>query len=504
MINEHFAVRVNGVSKIYRLWGSPQDRLIYSLKRVLTSLLPSWLRKEDGPPQGYHEFHALNDVSFEIKKGESWGFIGVNGSGKSTLLKIISGNLRPSVGTVEVDGKVAILDYGSGFNGEFSGRENVYIKGTLLGLSKKQLDERFKSIEEFADIGEFIDQPVKTYSSGMGARLGFAIMAHVDAEILITDEALSVGDAFFVQKCMRHIRTFLKRGTFLFVSHAVNDVAALCQKAVWLEHGRIRAIGSAKDVTDAYISCVSLNESRRFLEDFGGELAQPDMPTNQLITSEDSSEKLVPPNLTANQLVTSGEIALTQPELSVLAHSRLPREIKDPRLEYLNRSPWRNDIQIPEFAPDSDGFGVGGAKIEDVFFEDDSGAELSWVIGAEMVHLKIDIRADRDLQSPIVGFQLKDRLGQVLFADNTFLISLEKPFAVKSGQHYQADFSFQMPLLPPGEYVFRIATALGSEDANAMMHCIDNALMIKSTTSGSRHGLVGVPMQHIKIHLSNE
>lgn len=485
MPNESIAVRISGVSKIYRLWGSPRDRLMRPLKRMFSSMLPSWVGGAEEEPQGYHEFHALRDISFDIRKGESWGFIGVNGSGKSTLLKIISGNLRPSAGTVEVDGKVAILNYGSGFNGDFTGRENIYIKGTTLGLSRKQLDERVKSIEEFAEIGEFIDQPVKTYSSGMTARLGFAIMAHVDAEIMISDEALAVGDAFFVQKAMQHIRSFLKRGTFLFVSHSIGDVVGLCQKAVWLDQGRICAIGPAKEVAEAYLSSTTLNRSRKFLEGSGTAPLQEQPP-----------EKIP---------ASAKEIELSQPELSALVHSRPPRVIKDPRLEYLNRSPWRNDIQMPEFIFDTaNGFGVGGAKIENVAFEDDSGAVLSWVIGAEMVHLKIEVLAERELQSPIVGFQVKDRLGQTLFADNTFLITLEKPFIVKAGQRYHADFYFQMPLLPRGEYVIRIATVIGTEDANAMLHCIDNALKFQSVTSGSRHGLIGVPMQHIKIQLSDE
>ena len=161
------------------------------------------------------EFYALNNISFEIKKGESMGFVGVNGSGKSTLLKIISGNLRPSSGFVEVNGKVVILDYSSGFHGELTGRENIFIKASILGLTKKQINECYDSIVEFAEIGDFINQPVKIYSSGMTSRLGFAIIAHVNADIIITDEALAVGDIFFVQKCMRFIREFLKKGNFL-------------------------------------------------------------------------------------------------------------------------------------------------------------------------------------------------------------------------------------------------------------------------------------------------
>ena len=478
------AVRVNTVSKVYGLWSSPNARLAHPLLNLAAQLLPfSRVSKsvEYRTRHMYREFQALQDISLEIKKGESWGFIGVNGSGKSTLLKIISGNLRPSSGSVEVNGKVAILDYGAGFNGEFTGRENVYLKASILGLPRKKIDERFDSIEKFADIGDFIDQPVKTYSSGMSARLGFAIMAHVDADIMITDEALAVGDAFFVQKCMAHIRTFLKQGTFLFVSHSVSDVIGLCQKAVWLEHGRIRAIGTAKEVTDAYLSSASLQGSRKFL----AETATDAGPDETLPESLDYAE-------------------ITQPALSRLAHSRGPRVIKDPRLDYLNRSPWRNDIQIPEFAMDTPGFGVGGARIEGVSFEDESGATLTWVIGAEMVRLTIEIRAEKNLETPLIGFQIKDRLGQTLFADNTYLATLKQPVLIPAGKLCRAEFCFQMPLLPVGDYVVRAAVALGSEDNHAMMHSIENALMIRSITSGARHGLVGIPMQRVSIGVYGE
>ncbi len=484
--DDAIAVRINNVSKVYGLWSSPNARLAHPLLNLAAQLLPfSRVSKsvEFRTRHMFREFQALQDISLEIKKGESWGFIGVNGSGKSTLLKIISGNLRPSNGSVEVDGKVAILDYGAGFNGEFTGRENVYLKASILGLTRKQIDERFASIEQFADIGDFIDQPVKTYSSGMSARLGFAIMAHVNADIMITDEALAVGDAFFVQKCMAHIRAFLKKGTFLFVSHSVNDVVGLCQKAVWLEHGRIRAIGSAKEVTEAYLSSAALKNSQEFLK----ETSETVLPAASDIQTEDDQ-------------ITR----LTQPKLSILTHSKRPRTIRDPRTDFINHSPLRNDIKIPEFAPDSAGFGIGGARIENVAFEDESGNTLVWIIGAETVRLKIDVRAEKDLSSPIVGFQVKDRLGQPLFADNTFLISLEKPFKVSAGQVFQAEFCFQIPLLPPGEYVIRAAVAMGSEQSHAMLHCIDNALVFQSTTSGARHGLVGIPMQHIQINLIDE
>lgn len=475
------AVRIRGITKTYGIWSSPRARLAHPVMTLAAQVVPfSRLARslEHRTQRMYRDFHALHEVSLDIRKGESWGFIGVNGSGKSTLLKIISGNLRPSSGRVEVDGKVAILDYGAGFNGEFTGRENVYMKASILGLTRRQIEARFDSIAAFAEIGEFMEQPVKTYSSGMSARLGFAIMAHVDADIMITDEALAVGDAFFVQKCMNYIRSFLRQGTFLFVSHSVNDIVALCQKAVWLEHGQVRAIGSAKEVTEAYMSSVVLQQSGRY-KGSGTEAPDPASPD-------------------------AGLAVLRQPELARLTHSHEPRVVRDPRLEYLNRSPWRNDIEVPEFDTKSVGYGVGGARIEDVTLTDHTGAVLPWVIGGEVVSLRADVRAERDLDSPIVGFQVKDRLGQTLFADNTYLITRDRPFAVKAGEVYQAAFEFQMPLLPAGEYVIRVATALGEEQDNSMMHCLDNALLLRSTTSGARHGLVGIPMFRIQVSIREE
>lgn len=481
------AVRVSALAKTYGMWSSPTARLNYPLltmaRRLAPMPRPLARRLDYRRDQLYREFHALEDISFTIRKGESWGFIGVNGSGKSTLLKIIAGNLRPSAGSVEVDGKVVILDYSSGLNGEFTGRENVYLKASIFGLTRKEVDARFQSIADFAEIGEFIDQPVKIYSSGMVARLGFAIIAHVEADIMITDEALSVGDAFFVQRCMTYIRGFLRRGTFLFVSHSINDVVALCQKAVWLEHGRIRAIGAAKEVADAYLSSAALAASQRYLEE-----AEP----QREIEEADSAAAAVPTS-------TGATAFLAQPRLAELTDMRPPRVVRDPRLDFVNRSPWRNDLRIPDFDPSGADFGVGGARIADVAFEDEAGNKLSWVIGAELVRLIIDIVAERDLATPIVGFQVKDRLGQTLFADNTYLTTFEQPVRVAAGQHFQAVFCFQMPLLPVGDYVVRVAVAMGNEDDNAMLHCMDNALLFRSVTSGARHGLIGVPMQYVQL-----
>ena len=233
MSSEAFAVRVEGLGKTYQIYERPGDRLKQFLLPRVRRLIGS------AGSDYFREFRALDAVSFDVRKGQVVGVIGRNGAGKSTLLQILCGTLSPTQGTVTIHGRVAaLLELGSGFNPEFSGRENVYMNAALLGLTNAQIDQRYDRIVAFADIGRFIDQPVKTYSSGMFVRLAFAVIAHVDADILVIDEALSVGDVFFAQKCMRFLREFREGGgTTLFVSHDTASVIKLCDHVVWLEGG---------------------------------------------------------------------------------------------------------------------------------------------------------------------------------------------------------------------------------------------------------------------------
>lgn len=235
------AIRAEGLSKVYKLY----DR---SIDRLKESLHP--LRKR------YHrDFYALREVSFEIKKGETFGLIGKNGSGKSTLLKIIAGVLTPSGGNLEVRGKVsALLELGIGFNPDMTGLENIYFGGTIMGFTREEMDAKADDILAFADIGQFIHQPVKTYSSGMFVRLAFAVAAKVDPEILVIDEALAVGDMFFQSKCMLLMKRMIENGvTLVFVSHDTSSVTNLCRRAIYLEEGKIKAMGEAIVVTDQYL-----------------------------------------------------------------------------------------------------------------------------------------------------------------------------------------------------------------------------------------------------------
>src|SRR5439155_24116074 len=233
MFSEEIAVRVSDLSKCYHIYDRPPDRLKQSVLPKLQRLI----RKP--PRQYYREFWALKDVSFEVKKGESVGIIGRNGSGKSTLLQLICGTLSPTSGSVETNGRVAaLLELGAGFNPEFTGRENVYMNGAVLGLSQEEIDARFDDIAAFADIGDFIDQPVKTYSSGMYVRLAFAVSINVDPKILVVDEALAVGDELFQRKCYSRIENIKDSGaTILLVTHSATPVAQMCAQALLLDRG---------------------------------------------------------------------------------------------------------------------------------------------------------------------------------------------------------------------------------------------------------------------------
>ncbi|MEZ3499127.1 ABC transporter ATP-binding protein [Pantoea sp. KPR_PJ] len=264
-----YAIEVNNVSKCYHIYDRPSDRL----KQSVFSGLRRMVGSSDKPY--FREFWALKDISFKVKKGESVGIIGQNGSGKSTLLQIICGTLNPTSGQVKTQGRIAaLLELGSGFNPEFTGRENIYMNGAVLGLSRKEIDERFDEILAFADIGEFVEQPTKTYSSGMLVRLAFAVQVCVEPEILIVDEALAVGDALFQKRCFERMEKLRTNGTtLLFVSHDQESVRTMTNKAVFLEHGVIKFSGTSADALLEYrktlheIESAKLNETARHLKE---------------------------------------------------------------------------------------------------------------------------------------------------------------------------------------------------------------------------------------------
>ena len=244
------AINIEHLTKVYKIFDKPTDR-------VREALNPFGKRYSK-------DFYALNDLNIEIKKGETVGIIGKNGAGKSTLLKIITGVLTPTSGNIHVNGRIAsLLELGAGFNPEMTGIENIYMNGSIMGYSKEDMDARLQNIVDFADIGEFINQPVKMYSSGMFARLAFAVNTFVEPDILIVDEALSVGDVFFQNKCFKKMEDLRKSGiTILFVSHDMSSVRMLCDKCMWLENGKKKMYGDVKSVSEEYFKC-QLNEQNK-------------------------------------------------------------------------------------------------------------------------------------------------------------------------------------------------------------------------------------------------
>jgi lipopolysaccharide transport system ATP-binding protein len=446
---DSIAIRVSNLSKCYYIYEKPQDRLKQSIFPRLQRLIGR------APMQYFREFWALKDISFEIKKGKTVGIIGRNGSGKSTLLQMICGTLNPTGGSIQTNGRIAaLLELGSGFNPEFTGRENVYMNASVLGLNNKEIDARFDDIVAFADIGDFIEQPVKTYSSGMMVRLAFAVIAHVDADILVVDEALAVGDAFFTQKCMRFLRSFMKTGTVLFVSHDTGSIKSLCNYGIWIEKGQVIQEGSPKQVCELYLEA--------FYEAQHGKSS------------------------------TTTLRAFKKPDDSI--------PLKDQRLEFINTSNLRNDLQIFKFDPEASAFGKGGAKIQDVRLLDENEHPLAWIVGGEKVTLRVIAHAYQDLDSPIIGFFVKDRLGQALFGDNTFLTYREHQVHCHQGDELQADFVFNMPLLPSGEYSITIAIANGTQDVHEQHHWIHDAVLFKSESSSVTSGMIGIPMLKINLH----
>lgn len=440
-MSSELAISANGLGKAYHIYKKPIHRLLQMICR--------------GRRQFFDEYWALKNVSLHVKRGETIGVIGRNGSGKSTLLQMIAGTLEPTVGSLTVNGRIAaLLELGAGFNPEFSGRENVFLAASVLGLSQQTINERFESIADFAAIGDFIEQPVKTYSSGMFARLAFAVAAHVDADILIIDEILAVGDAAFTQKCMRFIHNFKKIGTILFVSHDTTSVTTLCDRAIWLECGEIREAGITKDVCHHYLTAINQEQERSSSFHIGG------------------SRKAAP---VSDQLII------------------------DHRQELLRNSTLRNDLEVFSFDPNAPWFGERGATIKGVTLSDFSGSDLPLLQGGERVVLKITAVAERDIEKPIIGFYIKDQRGQFLFGDNTYLTYRDNTLKVHKGESFSASFHFQMPYLANGDHVILASVAEGTQAQHVQHHWIDDALFFRVHSTHLQRGLIGVPMLSITL-----
>jgi lipopolysaccharide transport system ATP-binding protein len=432
------AIRAVGLTKVYRIYARPIDRLKQMLHRQR---------------RYYSEFCALRDVSCEVRRGETLGIIGRNGAGKSTLLQLVSGIATPSAGELEVEGRVfALLQLGAGFNPEFTGLENIQLAASVMGLSDEEIRRRSPAIIDFAGIGDFVEQPVRFYSSGMYARLAFAVAIHVDASILIVDEILSVGDAAFAQRCMSAIRAFKERGTLLFVSHDMGAVVSLCERVMWLEAGSVRQLGPAKEVCHDYIAAIHSEREEALSFRIGGSRRRP--------------PEAVP--------------------------------VQDPRHEVLQAEA-PNRMLAHGFDPEGLWTGRRGATIDRVELLSSEGEPLASLAGGELVELRVVARAHRGLARPIIGFVLKDRLGQALFGDNTWLSYRAQPVALEAGERIQARFRFQMPYLPVGTYAVAAAISDGSQQDFVQHHRYDEALFIEVLSSHVARGLVGIPMLEVAL-----
>jgi lipopolysaccharide transport system ATP-binding protein len=414
------AVQFENVSKSYPIYNAPGDRL----KELIT-----FNRREF-----HRNFWALHDVSFEVRRGETFCVIGENGSGKSTLLQLVARILQPSSGTVSVEGRVsALLELGAGFNPEFTGRDNVYLNGSILGLSKREIDACYGNIEEFAEIGDFIDRPVKTYSSGMVVRLAFAVAINVDPEILIVDEALAVGDLYFRQRCMRKVHELRARGiTILFVSHATADVKALGDRALWLDHGRVVELGATDRVVAKYLA------------------------------------------------------AMQEKDSAYLAH-RKPDARELPQGN--TRAP-----EIVEHIPNIDHrYGDRRAEILGIAVLDAGGTPAQYLEPLAPIIVRISIRANEDIAHPNVGFLMRNHLGVDFAGTNTAREGHDLPPMV-ADDIYTVDFHVPLPEFYPSSFSFSPAVADGPLEGFRVCDLIDNAIALQMVTGGAEvYGFMHLP-----------
>lgn len=427
-------ISLNNVSKCFKRYARPVDRL----KEIL---LPGKSSSD--------EFWALRDINLEVQKGQTLGVVGRNGSGKSTLLQILAGTLQPTTGEVNVNGRIsALLELGSGFNPEFTGRQNVFFNGRLLGLSHQEIEAKFDEIAGFADIGDFIDQPVKTYSSGMFVRLAFAVAVNVYPEVLIVDEALAVGDVVFQHRCMRRMRALMDSGvTTLFVSHDSGAVKTLCNSAVMLHEGRIYTTGSPNAVIIEYMKLVTQEEL---------ELLNEAKPTNSLESS---------PAFDPNRILG---------EPSELTRTLLHNNGNGKPQRRGNRKALIQNVRILN--------SLGEYSKENLVFNFN-----------EEVTLVIDVVAYELLQGCIVGFFVCDKNGNEVIGSNTWEENLQIG-KLSPGEKLTVKFKFRLPLKPISYSV----TVAGSEDYTSVtFDWIDNALVFQvlpPDTGKNIHALVDLPM----------
>ncbi len=388
-MTEEIVLRTSHIVKEYKLYNKKSDRI----KEVFNFTKTKF----------YRSFRALDDISFEVRRGETVGIIGTNGSGKSTLLKILTGVVSQTAGTAEVHGKISsLLELGAGFNPEYTGMQNIYLNGTMMGYSKAEMDGRVEAITRFADIGDFIYQPVKSYSSGMFARLAFAVAINVDPDILIVDEALSVGDVFFQNKCFRKFEELEKKGTtILFVSHDIETVKNMCSRVLWIEQGVQKMFGPSREVCNAYAASI-LGKN--------------------------------------NQTAETGGCMQDAYERDVFDPAQYPGIT-----EYGEESILSEDIQICSF-----------------HFEDRKGNPVYTLEGGTRYKLVILFRSKVSLENVIAGFVLQTKKGLILINSNSLVTGRKTVFSVDANSMNRVEFSLVLPHFSSDEYILDCAVAQGT------------------------------------------
>jgi lipopolysaccharide transport system ATP-binding protein len=438
---DDLVIRVKDLGKLYHIYDNPTDRLKQALWR--------------GRRQFFREFWALRDVSFEVKRGEALGIIGRNGSGKSTLLQMICGTLTPTEGTVETRGRIAaLLELGSGFNPEFTGMENVFLNASLLGLTKEETEARLDDILAFADIGDFVSQPVKTYSSGMLVRLAFAVLAHTEPEVLIVDEALSVGDAVFSQRCFRFVRSIADHACLLFVSHDMNAIANLCNNGIWLDRGHLHLKADSEPLLQAYTRhCyeTSLAESQSL-----GTATLSNSPTS--ITHDHSGYEQPSEGEARTALGVKSDIVSSW----------------DHKKDYGNRRALITNVEIRGH---------------------DDKPTLNPVCG-EKVTLIIQAICQEEIKNFMAGYVVRNRTGMIIWGENTIHLGY---YIVAPGQSIRLSFEFIMPYLEPGGYSLSAAISEGDEFSPLVLHYKPDLMLIEPMLNGRIvHGAIAVVSTNIK------
>lgn len=470
-------IEVENLGKCYRIYDAPVDRLKQAI----------WKEHR----RYYKEFWALRNVSFQLGNGDCLGIIGRNGSGKSTLLQMICGTLTPTEGLVRSHGRIAaLLELGSGFNPEFTGIENIYLNAALLGLTRKQTEERLDKILAFSDIGDFVRQPVKTYSSGMVVRLAFGVIANVDPEILIVDEALAVGDAIFTQKCMRFIHSIREEHTLIFVSHDPASVASLCNRSIWIEKGEVKQASSTKQVLENYT---------RFCYSHYQEIELISIPTGleSSQTSLDSftAEEKVDIDNSRHPSIGKKQNAFTQNSQIRSGNSmqntalHLSSDYGDGKAIIINHTLSRYEYTQTEKSI--------GTTLE-------QSAEVKTIEGGERLMLKVMVEyLETVLKPAICGFFVANDKGLILFGENSYFPEQDNSRLIgDKGDIVEAMFCFTMPPLKQGQYFISIAWASGTPESHVQHHYIHDAFQLTSVADLYRPmvGVFATDIHEVKVH----